>query len=223
MSPPSRTDTRAGRVCHPWSPPRAARTNLNSAQGLGLPQSCRSRQRELRLCSGSAAARSSPAEDTPGCHGGTGGWHTGGRWLLWIVTLNWGEHSHGRRSSPSPAEPQELRAEGTQPHLPSSATSPLTFPNLPSCRLWEQLGHLRALCPARAVSPPCACCRKLCALSGDSTGREKLILGETIPGHRWYKQKSLTRTRLTLMSHSLISKSALREFKSGHLDAQKSG
>lgn len=77
------------------------------------------------------------------------------------------------------------------PPLSPSLGSP-GCPNLPSCRLWEQLGHLRASCPGEpcqgSVPSLCMLQKALCPLWGQHGQRRSSFWGKQFQGHRWYKQ-----------------------------------
>lgn len=151
----------------------------------------------------------------------TGIWQQGGGWDTGrLMALDC--HTELRKAQPwqeGAALPQlcfrELRSRGDT--ASPCSPQPLPFspslgspgcPNHPSCRLWEQLRHLR-LCPGELCqgSVPSLCMlEKAVSPSGAAgAGDEpwKLILGggnnsRGTDGTSRMRQKSLTRTRLTL-------------------------
>lgn len=120
-------------------------------------------------------------------------WHEGAAWTCPFPSCASGSSGAG--------QPQPHPALSHFPsHLPWAAQGAQSS----LCRLWEQLGTPAQVSPARAVSPPCAHWRKLCPRLG--TAGPELSLGDHPGGKQFQgtggtsrtRQKSLTRTRLTL-------------------------
>lgn len=151
---------------------RATRTTLNSAEGLGLPQSCRSArgssgfaQAWLRLGSGSGSAttRSDLAENTP---------------CWWQGEPGTGEAALDCHSELGRAQPWQEE----QP-FPSCAPGARSTGDTASPAL---LSHLRASCPGEPCQgsvPSLGMLHKaLCPLWGQHGQKGSSFWGETIPG-----------------------------------------
>lgn len=131
------------------------------------------------ICSGSAQLRLSSARSKPRLRTRRGGiWWPGGGRDTGRLRLDCDTELRKAQPGHAPSLAVHQGAQEQRGHslaLLSSAISLLTFPRqprVPKPPLVQAVGPAGAPeTPAWAVSPPCACCRKLCALSGDSMGR----------------------------------------------------